>query len=340
MRIEKREIGCGLPPYIVVEISGNHGGDLDKALHLIEIAKWAGADAVKTQCYEPQTLTLDCDSPDFILKDGPWKGRRLFDLYGNAHTPLSWHPRLYEHAHGAGIPIFSSVFDFSSVDLLERLGCPAYKIASMEIVDIPLIRYAAKTGKPLIISTGMSTAEERGKALAASDRNNTAMLHCVSGYPTPVEEAGLWRFDGLKRVHQRVGISDHSLGWEVPIMATAMGACIIEKHLCLSRDDGSEDADFSLEPAEFKTMCNMVRSAWKACRLSDNNIPSEQSSRQLRRSLYVVQDMHKGEHFTPEKVRSIRPGYGLPPEYIDKVIGREAITDIKRGTALTEGLMR
>lgn len=338
MRIGDCEIGGNNPPYIVAEISGNHCGDLDKALHLIEMAKWAGADAVKTQCYEPQTITLDCDAPDFVIKDGPWKGRKLFELYGKAQTPFAWHPTLYAKARDTKIEIFSSVFDYSSIDLLESLDCPAYKIASMELTDTPLIRYAVKTNKPLIISTGMAENEEIYSAYR--EAANCAFLFCVSGYPTPVEEANVYRMKAMNNwlpEYRPIGISDHTLGWEVPIVATALGADIIEKHLCLSREDNTEDADFSLEPGEFKAMVEAVHRAYQCM---EPSVPkSEESSRQLRRSLYVVKDVQKGEVFTPENIRSIRPGYGLPPSHLDKVIGRRAGCDIKRGTALSESLI-
>ena len=342
MKIGKRELRVG-PPYIVAEISGNHCGEIDKAIQLIEVAKWAGADAVKTQCYTPDTITLNCDRPDFLIKEGPWKDRSLYDLYTRAHTPFDWHPELYRYARSTGIEIFSSVFDYTALALLEELDCPAYKIASMEITDIPLIEAVARTGKPMIISTGMATDGEVGGAFEAAvdaDANDIGLLHCVSGYPTPIEQSNLWRIGHLYEMWPRliIGVSDHSLGREVPMMATAMGSRIIEKHLCLSRDDVSEDADFSLEPGEFKAMVAAAHQAWAACRY--NETKSEDSSRQLRRSLYVVQDMQKGEAFSPENIRSIRPGYGLPPEHLNKIVGRVAIADIARGTALTAALIK
>lgn len=338
MQINGRKIGPGHAPYIVAEISCNHVGKIEYAFRLIEAANQAGADAVKFQAYTPDTITIDCDKPDFIVKDGPWKGRKLYELYQKAHTPLEWIPPLFAHAHNVGITIFASVFDETSVDALERVGCPAYKIASMEITDIPLIKYAAKTGRPLIISTGMSTWKEIEDAAAASKAilKNTAFLHCVSGYPTPTEEANLKRMRQIDNWLWRdaiMGISDHTTGLEIPIAATAMGASIIEKHLTLDANIDSEDRTFSLLPHEFEDMVYTVRRTYAA--MQPSIAKSEQSSRQLRRSLYVTQDMKKGDLFTKDNVRSIRPGYGLPPSVIGNVIGRPAQRNIERGSPLT-----
>lgn len=377
MIIAGREIGPGQPPYVVAEISGSHGGALNNALHLIDAALAAGADAVKTQCYEADTITLDCDRPDFVIKDGPWKGRRLHELYRSAQTPFAWHPKLYKYARDIGITIFSSVFDPTAVDLLESLGCPAYKIASFEIVDLPLIRRAAATGKPLIISTGMATPEEVeaanmeagvARALAnpeyvkaSNERDeqkcqefikfiigNITLLHCVSGYPTPPSEANLRRLinrdgfgvqqpDGWVRPIFFHGVSDHTAGIEVPIAATALAAtsrdaCIIEKHLMLP-GVATEDAAFSLTPDAFAAMVRAVRSTWEA--LQPSTAASEAPSRQLRRSLYSVSQIAAGEPFSTANVRSIRPGYGLPPKHLPEIIGRAAKRDIVRGEALT-----
>jgi pseudaminic acid synthase len=347
MKISGREIGPHKPPYIVAEVGASHGGELDTALGLIHHAKFAGADAVKFQCYTADTITIDCDRPDFIIKDGPWRGRKLYDLYSKAHTPFEWFPILFNYAKELGITIFSSVFDKTSVDLLEGLGCPAYKIASMEIVDTDLIEYAAKTGKPMVISTGMANGHEITLAVAAAGgaqasgapRDNIALLHCVSGYPTPVDESNLSRMHWLQRLCDcKVGISDHTLNEVVPVAATVLGAAIIEKHIGLY-DVANEDDGFSMTPARFEQMVLHVRAAHNAVRGSAKT-PSEDASRQFRRSLYVVEDMKAGELFSRNNVRSIRPAYGMAPHTLDNILGRRATRDIKRGTPLSLGLMK
>lgn len=330
MQINGREIGPENPPFVIAEVGASHGGSFEKAIAMIGAAIGAGADAVKFQCYTPDTITIDCDNPDFIIKDGPWKGRKMYELYEKAHTPFEWFPDIFEVAKKHEITVFASVFDKSSVDLLERLGCPAYKIASMEITDIPLIRYASSTGKPLIISTGMATDKEIDDALLACSPM-VATLYCVSGYPTKTEEMNL---EELKKYD---GISDHTKGWEIPVAATALGANIIEKHIRWWDENGrnkSEDDEFSLNPYEFGKMCEAVMAIWQACQWQWSKPKSEESSRQLRRSLYVVEDMKRGDLFTEKNVRSIRPAYGLPPKCLDKVLGRFSNLDLKRGTAL------
>ena len=337
MQIAGRAISSKMPPYLIAEASSNHCGDFNTALALISAAKTAGADAVKFQAYTPDTITLDCDKADFVIKDGLWKGRRLYELYQKCHTPLEWFSSLFRHARELGITAFASVFDAKSVDALEALECPAYKIASMEVTDTNLIGYVAKTGKPLIISTGMASEEEVFDASAAADVtpyaiDNVAMLACVSGYPMKVEAANLSRLKWLQRYYSQVGISDHTLGWEVPIAATALGATIIEKHLMIPTQQDPEDVAFSLLPQEFSMMADKVRRTWQAMQPSDNT--TEDSSRQLRRSLYVVQDIKRGERFTRDNVRSIRPSYGLPPRYLWDILDKTATQDISYGTAL------
>ena len=338
MKINGREIGPGHPPYIVAEIGASHGGKIERAIALMSAAMGAGADAVKLQCYTPDTITIDCDKPDFIIKDGPWRGRKLYELYAEAHTPWGWFPELFDVAKRHGQTIFASVFDKTSVDYLEGLGCPAYKIASMEIVDIPLIEYAASTGKPLILSTGMAVYGEMDEAhfVAEEAGADAVLLTCISGYPSDIEEvyfpsAG----DGF------FGISDHTPGFIVPAIATARHAYIIEKHIKWYDDTTSEDAGFALDPDEFREMCQTVRSVYKAMqtRFPVGNKASERSSRQLRRSLYVVEDVREGELFTERNVRSIRPAYGLPPKAISTVLGRKARSNIERGTALSWDLI-
>lgn len=346
MQIAGRSIGPDHPPYVIAEASCNHAGVYGNAVALIAAAKLAGADAIKFQAYTPDTITLDSDRPDFIIKDGPWRGRRLHDLYAEAHTPFQWFPALFAHARDLGITAFASVFDGSSVDMLERLNCPAYKIASFEIVDTPLIAYAARTGKPLILSTGMASDEECAQAWLAireacgtpdAQAPDAIPLHCVSGYPTPVEEANLARLKAWERWRgQPFGLSDHTVGSEIPIAATALGACVIEKHLKL-KGVNTADAAFSATPVEFKEMTDAVRRTWRA--LQPGTAASEQPSRQLRRSLYAVRDIAAGEPLSEQNVRSIRPGNGLPPKMLPEIVGAPAACAIARGAALTDDMI-
>lgn len=337
--IAGRIIGAGHSPYVIAELSGNHNGDIKRAYALIDAAKAAGADAVKLQTYTADTITLDHDSPDFLIKGGPWNGRRLYDLYGEAHTPWEWHQSLFDYARESGIACFSSPFDETAIDFLESLNAPAYKIASFELVDTPLIRKAAKTGKPLIMSTGMATVEEVDEAVAAAKSAGAAgivLLHCISAYPAPAEEANLARIRMLQeRYDLPIGLSDHTMGSEVAIAAVALGAAVVEKHITLARADGGPDAGFSLEPAEFKTLVDGVRIAQRALGHREyGRTQSEAPNLAFRRSLYVVRDIAAGEVFTREHVRSIRPGYGLAPKHLDDVIGKKAASAISRGTAL------
>lgn len=332
MKIADRQIGGDLPPYCVAEISGNHGGQFNNAVELILKAKKAGACSVKTQCYEPDTITLDCNKLDFIAQSGLWRGRTLYELYKKAHTPFSWHKDLFKIANGEGITIFSSVFDFSSVDLLDGLGCPCYKIASFEIVDIPLIKYAASTGKPLIISTGMATDTEILEANDASE-NKAAFLHCTSEYPGTPETADLDRVDRISHLlgyHNPVGVSDHSVGLVVPIASAALGVDIIEKHIKLKGVE-SEDSAFSLDPEHFEGMVFAVKATHKALKPQ----ALQKAGKQFRRSLYAVQDIAKGQPFTKDNIRSIRPGYGLPPKMYPTMLGRRAQRDFRRGDPLS-----
>jgi pseudaminic acid synthase len=339
--IAGRAIGPGEPPYVIAELSGNHNGDIARAFRLIEAAKQAGADAVKLQTYTADTITIDHEGPGFVIEGGLWHGRKLYDLYGEAHTPWDWHPALFAHAQKVGITCFSSPFDATAIDLLERLGAPAYKIASFEIVDTPLIRRAAATGKPLIVSTGMAQAAEIADAMAAVREGNReaglVLLHCVSGYPTPAEEANLARIPALAaRFGVPVGLSDHTLGVEVAIAAVALGAVVIEKHVTLARADGGPDASFSLEPHELEALVKGARSAHAALGRADyGRAASEEGNMAFRRSLYAVADIAAGEAFTEANVRSIRPGHGLPPKELPQVLGRRAARAIARGTPLS-----
>jgi N-acetylneuraminate synthase len=337
--IKGRRISPESPPYVIAEMSGNHNGDIGRALRLIDAAAAAGADAVKLQTYTADTITLDHDGPGFRLEGGLWAGRRLYDLYREAHTPWDWHPALFRHAAERGIAVFSSPFDASAIELLESLDAPAYKIASFELVDLPLIECAARTGKPLIMSTGLATIgeiEEAVNCARAAGAEELLLLHCTSGYPTPPAECNLRTLPHLAQSFGALaGLSDHTLGIEVPVAAVALGAVAIEKHFTLSRADGGPDAAFSLEAAELGALVKACRTAWEALGSIDYSLtPSEGKGRDLRRSLYVVADMAAGEAFGPANLRSIRPGYGLPPKHWPAVIGRHASRPIRRGEPL------
>ena len=337
--IAGRPIGPGHPPYVIAEMSGNHNGDLNRAYALLEAAKRAGADAVKLQTYTADTITIDHDGPGFRLEGGLWHGRTLYDLYREAHTPWAWHAPLFSRARELGLHIFSSPFDATAVDLLESLDAPAYKIASFEIVDLPLIRRVARTGKPMIISTGMASLGEMGEAVAAAREagaKQIALLHCTSGYPTPPEEANLATIPHLAAAFGTVvGLSDHTPGSAVPIAAVTLGAAIIEKHFTLARADGGPDAAFSLEPAEFAALVTDCKAAWTALgRAHYDVVGSERGSLQFRRSLYVTADVKAGEALSSANVRSVRPGAGLAPAHLEAVLGRKAVRDLKRGEPL------
>ncbi|HIP24158.1 MAG TPA: pseudaminic acid synthase [Rhodobacteraceae bacterium] len=330
--IAGQPIGPDHPPYIIAEISANHNGKIENALKLIDEAKTAGASAVKLQTYRPDTITLECDDDAFKISGGLWDGRTLYELYEEAHMPWKWHAPLFDHARKVGITIFSSPFDPTAIDLLEDLNAPAYKIASFEAVDLPLIRYAASTGKPLIISTGMADAEEIREAIEAAREggcNELAILHCVSGYPAPATDYNLRTIpDMIERFGLVTGLSDHTLDNTTAITSVALGASIIEKHFTLDRSGGGPDDSFSLEPVEIAALCHGANTAWSALgKIDYGRKSSEQSNTQFRRSLYFVKDLKTGDTITADTVRSVRPGYGAAPKYLDRVIGQRVSRD-------------
>ena len=338
--IDGRSIGANHEPYIIAEMSANHNGDIKRALKIIEEAKSAGAHALKIQTYRPDTITIDSDLPDFQISDGLWKGRTLYSLYEWAHTPWEWHKELFEHARHLGITLFSSPFDHTAVDLLEDLNAPAYKIASFEMTDIPLVKYVAQTGKPLIISTGMANAEEIQETVDAVEScgcKQYALLHCVSGYPSPAEDYNLRTIPDMgERFGCVVGLSDHTLGNVTALASVALGASIIEKHFILSRADGGPDSAFSLEPDELKSLCADSGVAWSSLgSVNYERKDSEKGNVRFRRSLYFVRDVKKGEPVSKECIKSIRPGFGIPPKYFDDVIGKKVNVDVKRGDRVT-----
>lgn len=339
--INGHRIGAGYPTYIVAEMSANHNQDFEQAVQIIRAAKDVGADAIKLQTYTPDTLTIDSDKECFRVGGGTlWEGLYLYKLYANAHTPWEWQPKLKRVADDLKLDFFSTPFDKTAVDFLERLAVPAHKIASFEIVDMPLIQEVANTGKPIIMSTGMASLAEIDEAVNAFRKaggKQLAMLVCTSAYPAPPEEMNLRTIAHLSEAfHVPVGLSDHTLGTTVPIAAVALGACIIEKHFTLTRSTPGPDSAFSLEPNEFKAMVEAVRVAEKAVgSVSYDVTDSEAKSRQFRRSLFVVKDVKAGEAFTLDNIRSIRPGDGLHTRYLNDVLGKPAAKDIARGTPLS-----
>jgi pseudaminic acid synthase len=340
MHIAGHQIGKGFPVYVVAEVSANHNQSFAAAEEIIRAAKQAGADAVKLQTYTPDTITIASDREEFRVGGGTiWDGRTLYDLYAEAFMPWEWQPRLKKVAEDLGMDLFSSAFDPTAVDFLEGMGVPAHKVASFELVDIPLIQKMARTGKPLILSTGMATVEEIEEALLKAREagaTQIALLKCTSAYPAPPEEMNLLTIPEMaRRFGVPVGLSDHTLGIAAPVAAAALGACIIEKHLTLSRSTPGPDSAFSLEPHEFKAMVDAVRTAEEALgKVHFGLSGKEEASRAFRRSLFVVQDVKKGEVFTAENVRSIRPGHGLHPRHLTEVLGKSAAHGIKRGTPL------
>ncbi|MDF2593466.1 MAG: pseudaminic acid synthase [Clostridia bacterium] len=344
MKISEFEIGSRV--FVIAELSANHGHDIDIAKKTIKAAKEAGADAVKVQTYTADTLTIDCDNEYFKLNSGTiWDGRTLYDLYSEAYTPWEWHKELMDYANYIGLLFFSTPFDRTAVDFLEELNVPVYKIASFEIVDIPLIEYVASKRKPMMISTGIASLSDIEEAVEACKRmgnNQIILLKCTSSYPANIEDANLNTIPNMKVTFGvEVGLSDHTLGITVPIVSIALGAKVIEKHFILDKSIGGPDSSFSLEPHEFKQMVDAVREAEKALGKVDYRMTEKKkSSRLLGRSLFVVADVRAGELLTEVNVRSIRPGYGLKPKYITEVLGKKANKDIKKGTPVSWDIIK
>ena len=339
IEIDGTRIGADYAPYIIAELSANHNGDINRAYKIMEEAKKAGASAIKLQSYTHETITIESSNEEFMMRGGLWDGKSLYELYKGAHMPWEWHKPLFEKAKELGITIFSSPFDFSAVDLLEDLNAPAYKIASFEVIDLPLIARVAKTGKPMIISTGMATQQEIKEAIETARNNGCeelVVLQCVSGYPAPAEQYNLRTIpDIAQRFNVLSGLSDHTIDNATAIAAVALGACLIEKHVTLDRNGGGADDSFSLEPAELTQLCKDSKTAWSSLgKVNYERTEAERGNVKFRRSLYVVKDIKAGEMFSHENVRSIRPGFGLAPKNLFNVISKIATTDISKGTPL------
>ena len=335
--IDGRKIGTDYAPYIIAEMSANHNGSIENAFKIIEQAKRCGADAVKLQTYTADTITLNSRAPEFMIRGTLWDGQSLHELYQKAHMPWDWHKPLFDFAREQGITIFSSPFDFSAVDLLESLNAPAYKIASFEMVDLPLIRYVAQTGKPMIISTGMANADEIAEAVATAQDNGCTqlvVLHCVSGYPAPAADYNLRTLpDMAARYGTLVGLSDHTLDNTTAVASVVLGACVIEKHFTLDRNGGGADDSFSLEPDGLQALCRDSKTAWQALgRVHYGLKSSEQGNLQFRRSLYCVKDRQKGDTIDETCIRSVRPGFGIAPKHFDELIGKRLTRNVQANT--------
>ncbi len=338
--INSRKISSELPPYIIAEVSANHNGSMARAKKTILAAKNAGVDAVKIQTYTPETMTIESNNPDFYINDGLWKGRSLYDLYSEAYTPFEWHEELFSFAKEIQVTLFSSPFDETAVDLLDNLGTPAFKVASFELVDLPLIKYIAKKFKPILMSTGMASLSEIGDAIetAKSVGNDSIILfHCISSYPVSISEANLNMIQILKDEFKiQVGLSDHTIGNLASVLATSMGATVIEKHFTLGRSDGGVDSSFSLEPEEMKSLVNKTKQAFAALGTSAfKRSVVEENNKVFRRSLYFVDDVNEGDLITEKSIRRIRPGFGLEAKYYDSVIGSKCLLKAKRGDRVT-----
>jgi pseudaminic acid synthase len=344
MKINNRIISNQHPPYIIAEMSANHNGDINNAYKIINMAKASGADAVKLQTYHPDLITMDIKTPEFMIKGGLWDGQSLYELYTRAFMPWDWHKPLFDYAKDTGITIFSSPFDSTAVDLLEDLNAPAYKIASFEAIDLPLIKYVATTKKPMIISTGMANIEEIQEAIDTAQENGCqelAILHCVSGYPAPAADYNLRTISDMKqRFGLLTGLSDHTVDNTTAIASVAMGASIIEKHVTLNKNGKGLDDSFSLEFDEFLNLCRDIKTTFKAVGgINYDRKDSEKDNVKFRRSIYFIRDLSIGDVITSEDIKSIRPGYGLPPKYMNELIGKKVIADVKRGDATSFNLI-
>lgn len=343
--INKRNVGDGYPPFIVAEMSANHHGSIDNAYKLILAAKQAGADAVKIQTYTPDTITIDSNLADFQIKGGLWAGKTLYQLYGEAFTPWDWHRPLFDYAKQLDITIFSSPFDKTAVDLLVELDAPAIKIASFELIDLPLIRYAASARKPMILSTGMASREEIGEAIQAAydgGCQEIIVLHCISGYPASADDYNLATMLDIKRhFGVLVGLSDHTVTNTTAVSAVALGANFVEKHFTLDTNGGGPDDAFSIEPEQLAQLCCACNSAWRAMgKVNYERSASELGNKQFRRSLYVVDDVQEGDEFTELNVRSIRPGFGCAPKLLDEILGKKANQNVSKGTPMSRDFIR
>lgn len=346
MKIDIRSVGQNTAPFIIAEMSGNHNGNLGRALAIVEAAAKAGVHAIKLQTYTADTMTLDLSEGEFYIADPSslWKGNTLYKLYCIAHTPWDWHKPIFDRCRELGIIAFSTPFDATAVDFLEQLDVPCYKIASFENVDIPLIRKVASTGKPMIISTGMATVAEIGEAVAAARAagcSDLMLMKCTSTYPASPTNSNIATIPHMRELFGcEVGLSDHTLGIGAAVASIALGACAIEKHFTLSRSDGGVDSSFSLEPAELRALVTESERAWGSLgRITYGPLEDEKSSLQFRRSLYVAEDMKAGDPFTPRSLRAIRPGLGLPPKYIDVLMGKRVKRDVRKGTSVTWDLI-
>lgn len=342
--IAGRPIGADQPPYVIAELSGNHNGDLGRALSILESCAEAGVDAVKLQTYTADTMTIDCDRPEFRIKGGLWDGRTLYHLYEEAHTPWDWHRALFARGKELGVAVFSSPFDETAVDFLEEIGAPAYKIASFEVIDHALLRRVGQTGKPVIMSTGMASEREIDEAVSVLDGagcRQLALLHCVSGYPTLPEESNLRTMTLLAERYKRpIGLSDHTLTTSTAVASVALGCAIIEKHVTMRRSDGGPDAAFSLEPDEVRTLVTDCRTAFLALGQATHALAeSEKANLLFRRSIFVVRDLAAGDVLSEENLRVIRPGHGMAPKELPKMLGRRVAGPVARGTPLTEDLL-
>lgn len=342
--INQRIISAEYPPYLVAEVSANHGGSLQRAIDTLGAAKEAGADAVKIQTYTADTLTIDCDKPDFLIDSGTWKGEKLYELYQKAQTPYEWHEDLFKFAKKEGITLFSTPFDTTAIALLETFNVPAYKIASFELLDYPLLESLCITEKPLILSTGMATFAEIQEVhayLKQHAKNSWLFLYCISGYPTPIDQSNLHTLvDMQKQLRSPIGLSDHSMGFDVAVTATALGAVLIEKHFMLKRSMGGPDASFSMEPNEWREMVDRCHSAWSSLgKVTYELKPSEKPQQQFRRSIYAVKPIKVGEVFNEDNIRCIRPGFGLQPKLYNKILGLKATKPIEFGDALTKDMI-